>query len=955
LCLEKNHFQAFFNKNKYMKKTTSLLLLVLCSINISLFSQTITLSGTQYTEAFDGIGTGLPNGWSVKTAATATTIGTDATLTTAATLWNGTSGRFNNYASADIGETGDQNAATDRALGVRQTGTVGDPGAAFVIKLANTTNLSAFNLSFKLQSLDKASTRTVIWGVDYAIGDSTVFTPATTNPAAISTGGSTYSNQQISVNFGSALDNKGSNVWIRVRTIATSTGAGNRPSTGIDDFALTYTNGSGSNTPTISASPVSLTFANTEGVPSEVKSYNLQGSSLTGDITATAPANFEISLSNTTGFANSLTFAQTGGNVTTKTVYVRLSATAKGTYSGNIAHTSAGATVQNVAVSGTISAPLTIISVASAKTKSDSTPVAISGRLLVTNQFGGRLIYVQDNTAGMAVFGSSTTFFPNTWKIGDSVQIAGIVVTFNGFKEIVNISQATLVAGQTNKPVAPIVITAAQQLEYEGSLVTIKEANFVQSGNFTNNTNFDFANCANNYAVLRIVGGTANDIVGKEIPKNTRDLTGVMTRFNATPQLQPRFLSEIATVAATQCTLKGVCPTTALVADGTFDRTKTFDLATWNVEWLGNTGFGPSNEQLQQDNVKCVVEKLKSDVIVLVEVCDTSKMKNIVPAGYDYRCSAQYYSHFYDTPETAADPAQKVCVAFNRATVTPIEAECKAILTTNATFTAASPDNNFWASGRLPYMFTANVTLDGITRKVRIVGIHAKAGAAIADYNRRLTDVQALKKELDDKYPKEIVIVAGDFNDDLDSSITAGQASSYANFMRDSLNYKGITKVLSDAKKRSTVSNADIVDHIVISNELFGAYLNNTADVATASSIGFINAYGSSTTDHFPVWARFDLKLATSVKEVIRFGALDASISPNPTNGDLTINIMSETAEAVEINAYDAFGRLVKTAKNDVSQGANALTVNVQGINSGIYHIYIKQADKAKTIKVVKF
>ena len=938
-----------------MKKITLLFILVFCSTHIALFSQSVTLSGTQYAEAFDGIGTALPNGWSIKTAATATAIGTDAAYTSTPGLWNVTSGRFYNFASADIGETADQAAATDRALGIRQTGTIGDPGGAFVVKLTNTTNLSAFNLSLKLQSLDKTSTRTVVWGVDYAVGDSTVFTTATTNPAAISTGGSTFSNQSVAVNFGSALDNKSGNVWIRIRTLAASTGSGNRPSSGIDDFALTYTNGSGSNSPNITASPTSLTFANTEGVASEVKNYTLSGSSLTGDITATAPANFEISLTNNTGFANSLTFAQTGGNVTSKTVYVRLSATARGTYSGNIAHTSAGATTQNVAVSGTISAPLTVISIATAKTRADSMAVAISGRLLVTNQFGGRLTYVQDNTAGVAVFGSSTTFLPNTWQIGDSVIIAGTIVTFNGFREIVNITQATLVAGQTNKPVTPIVITAAQQLDYEGSLVTIKEANFVQSGTFTNNTNFDFANCANTYAVLRIVGGTANDIIGKEIPKNTRDLTGVMTRFNAVPQLQPRFLSEIATVATTQCTLKGVCPTTALVTDGTFDRTKTFDLAAWNVEWLGNTGFGPSNEQLQQDNVKCVVEKLKSDVIVLVEVCDTSKMKNIVPAGYDYRCSAQYYSHFYDTPETAADPAQKVCVAFNKATVTPIEAECKAILTTNATFTAASPDNSFWASGRLPYMFTANVTLDGVTRKVRIVGIHAKAGAAIADYNRRVPDVQALKKELDDKYPKEIVIVAGDFNDDLDSSITAGQASSYANFMRDSANYRGITKVLSDAKKRSTIANADIVDHIMISNELFGAYLNNTADVATASSIGFINAYGSATTDHYPVWARFDLKLATSVKEVIRFGALDASVSPNPTNGDLTISITSETAEAVEINAYDAFGRLVKITKNNVSQGANSLIVNMQDVSSGVYHFFIKQADKAKTIKVVKF
>jgi endonuclease/exonuclease/phosphatase family metal-dependent hydrolase/uncharacterized protein YdeI (BOF family) len=939
-----------------MKKLMSLLLLVFCSTFVSLLAQsTITLTGTQYAEAFDGIGTALPNGWSIKTGATAAILGTDAAYASTAGTWNVTSGRFYNFASADIGETGDQAAATDRALGIRQTGSLGDPGAAFVLKLANTTNFSAFSLSFKLQSLDKTSTRAVLWGVDYAIGDTTNFITATTNPASIPTGNLIFSNQTVTVNFGSALDNKGSNVWIRIRTTAASTGSGNRPSSAIDDFGLTYTNGSGTNTPTMTVTPTALTFTNTEGVPSEVKSYTIQGSSLTGDITATAPANFDISLSNNSGFTNSLTFAQTGGNVTLKTVYARLSATAKGAYSGNITHTSAGTTAQNVAVSGTISTPLTIISIATAKTKTDSTPVAISGRLTVTSQFGGRLIYVQDNTGGIAIFGSSTTFIPNTWQIGDSVQIAGIVVTFNGFKEMVNLTQTTLVSGQTNKPILPIVITAAQQLDYEGSLVTLKEATFVPSGVFANNTNYDFANCANAYAILRITGATANDIVGKDIPKNTRDVTGVMGKFNATPQLQPRFLTDITPVSATQCVLKGICPANILVNDNNLDRNKTFDVAAYNVEWLGNPGFGPTNEQLQQDNVKCVVEKLKADVIVMVEVCDTSKMKTLVPAGYDYRCSAQYYSHFFDIPETAADPAQKVCVAFNKATVMPIEAECKAILTTNATFTPASADNNFWASGRLPYLFTANVTIDGTTKKVRIVGIHAKSGSAVADYNRRATDIQALKKELDDKYSKDILILAGDFNDDLDSSITLGQASTYVNFVKDSTNYRGLTKVLSDAKKKSTVSQTELIDHIVVTNELFGAYLPNTADVATASSIGFINAYGTATTDHYPVWARFDLKLVTAIREPIRFGALDASISPNPTNGDLMISIKSESANTVEINAYDAFGRLVKTTKKEVVSGSNSLTLNVQDMSAGVYYFFVKQADKAKTIKVVKF
>lgn len=943
-----------------MKKLILLLFSVLSTFSGLMMAQStsVNLIGAQYVETFDGIATGLPVGWAVRTGTSPTASGTDGTFTNTASLWNVTSGRFYNFASADIGETGGQNAATDRSLGLRQTSSVGDPGGAFVVKLANTANLNTFSLSFKLQSLDKTSVRAVTWGVDYAIGDSTNYFTATTTPAALSTGGSTFSNQTVTVNFGSALDNKNSAVWIRIRAIAASTGSGNRPSTGIDDFTLNYLGGSGNNTPSVSASLASLSFVGTEGVPSEVKSYTVSGSNLTNDLTLTAPTPFEISKTNNTGFGSTLTFSPTAGSITSQTVFVRLNSATKGDFNGNISHSSPGATTQNVAVSGKVSPPVSIVSVATAKGLADSTLTAITGRLTVTTQFGGRLVYVQDNTAGIAVFANNATAFPNNWQMGDSVQIVGMVVTFNGYKEILDPSQAFVITGQTNKPVTPLVITPDQQLANEGKLVTLKEATFVASGNFTNNSNFDYADCQNIYSVLRINGGAANDLVGKEIPKNTREITGIMGRFNAIPQLLPRSLTDITTVAANQCSVRGVCsPTAVLSPDGTLDRNKTFDVAVWNVEWLGHPANGPSNEQLQQDNVKCVVEKLKSDVVVLVEVCDTSKLKDILPTGYRYKCSAQYYSHFFDDPETTTNPAQKVCVAYNTVTVNPIEADCKALLTNNATFTVNSPDNSFWASGRLPYLFSANVTLDGITHTVRVVGIHAKAGSAAADYTRRETDVQALKKELDEKYANDLVILAGDFNDDLDTSITVGKSSTYANFVRDTARYRAITKSLSDAKKRSTVTQTEMVDHIVVSNELTQAYENNTADVATATSINFISAYRSATTDHYPVWARFDLKktTTTSLRTLNAIEKLEAVVAPNPTEGGvLIVSVRTDNNEDALISIYNAIGQTVLTQKQRLTTGWNIWNMDIASLKAGMYYVSVKQAGKMAVLKVVR-
>ncbi len=222
----------------------------------------VSLSGTSYTENFDAIGSGLPTGWTVRTGATASALGSNATYAQATTAWNSSNGNFRNAASAD-GMTGSESSATqaastDRALAVRQTGSFGDPGAAFVLEIDNTVGLTDFNLTFKLQSLDQTTPRTITWRVDYGFGATpTSFTAVTTTPATITTGGNAFTNQSVSVNFGNALNNQSGPVWVRVVTISGSSGSGTRPTSGIDDFQLSWD---------VPATPnTSVAFVNTTG------------------------------------------------------------------------------------------------------------------------------------------------------------------------------------------------------------------------------------------------------------------------------------------------------------------------------------------------------------------------------------------------------------------------------------------------------------------------------------------------------------------------------------------------------------------------------------------------------------------------------------------------------------------------------------------------------------------
>jgi hypothetical protein len=76
-----------------------------------------------------------------------------------------------------------------------------------------------------------------VWTVDYAVGNSpTNFIPlaAYTDPGVF---GATHTN----ISLGTALDNKGSNVWIRIVALSGSTGSGTRDTFGVDNVSLSWT------------------------------------------------------------------------------------------------------------------------------------------------------------------------------------------------------------------------------------------------------------------------------------------------------------------------------------------------------------------------------------------------------------------------------------------------------------------------------------------------------------------------------------------------------------------------------------------------------------------------------------------------------------------------------------------------------------------------------------------
>src|SRR5262249_9259251 len=245
----------------------------------------------------------------------------------------------------------------------------------------------------------------------------------------------------------------------------------------------------------------------------------------------------------------------------------------------------------------------------------------------------------------------------------------------------------------------------------------------------------------------------------------------------------------------------------------------TLDVGNWNLDWFGATGFGPTNEALQQQNVHDVMAGVDMDIWGLEEVVDATAFRNLVAGlpGYTgvlandpiVQNGAQYYNDFNNTE-------QKVALVWKSSVASLVYA--KVIL--------ANQNTNF--AGRPPVEFKLHLTATG--EDLIFIVMHCKAGSDDDSYALRNAASPALKSYLDTTYPTQKVFVIGDWNDDVDTSIDPGNPSPYINFVNDSARYKFPTKALSDAHIASTVNFPDTIDHHLNTNETNATYIAGSAE-----------------------------------------------------------------------------------------------------------------------------
>ncbi len=351
-----------------------------------------------------------------------------------------------------------------------------------------------------------------------------------------------------------------------------------------------------------------------------------------------------------------------------------------------------------------------------------------------------------------------------------------------------------------------------------------------------------------------------------------------------------------------------------------------FKITNWNTEWLGCTTEGPINENLQISNVVSLMLSMDSDIYCLQEVSNTVFSPTI--ATLVSLLGNQWGGVI--APSNTGDCNQRQGIIYKKSKVQFVSAF-------ELNSGDAAQGNSYyynWSNGRYPALYNVNLVTGGTLIPVSLVNIHGKSeDGNVMSHTRRKGASEALKTILDGPgYNIKKVIIIGDFNDYLigtSNNACGCNISPYKNFIDDENHYTGITKHIIDV--RTNWGIRPIIGNIIISDELAGNYVANSAMQETAVSQEIANYY-TTTSNHLPVSATFQFSVLGTPD--ISYAKHSWTISPNPVKDKLHIifsGVMNDTVAEI----YDLTGRQIMREK----LGKNTMDVSV--FPAGVYILKI--------------
>lgn len=223
---------------------------------------------------------------------------------------------------------------------------------------------------------------------------------------------------------------------------------------------------------TVTATPDSILtpFATAINTTSTSDSFVVTGANLTGNVTVTAPASFEVASSLTGSYGTTVTLSPVSGTLAATTVYVRFHPTSMGSINANVTISSTGATTQNVNVTGTVLGPVITTSLSSisntfttlVNTPSYTDSFTVSGTDLVSDIMVSAPAMFEVSNALSGSYGSSVNYTPTSGLVNATVYVRFNPTASGSYNDTVMLSsssaitQYVLVSGNTINSTNPV-------------------------------------------------------------------------------------------------------------------------------------------------------------------------------------------------------------------------------------------------------------------------------------------------------------------------------------------------------------------------------------------------------------------------------------------------------------------------------------------------------------------
>jgi uncharacterized protein (DUF2141 family) len=244
------------------------------------------------------------------------------------------------------------------------------------------------------------------------------------------------------------------------------------------------------------------------------------------------------------------------------------------------------------------------------------------GRFIIGGTSGAMSeMWVQDTSGGIAV-----AFVPTadsvTFRLGTRVEVVGTIGLFNQQEQIGSSTAPPTVRARPGGSAAaprPNTVAEARALTDEGELIVVSGLRVVTIGGGTNPAfNVTTVSATNDTLVVRVSGAETGLTRASFVVDERYNITGVLTQFQATPQVKPRFPTDVVQIVITpvaRVVINELMPDPTLVADGAGEWVELHNWGTASVDIQGWKLFGNSTGDTARITASVVIAP--GDYVVL--------------------------------------------------------------------------------------------------------------------------------------------------------------------------------------------------------------------------------------------------------------------------------------------------------------------------------------------------